>query len=89
MYWELGNQQAVRRGDWKLYRRADRDGKIAEIGLFNLAEDPGEQNDLSGEQPDLVAALVDLAARTRTVSEVFPSPFDAETIAATSAAQQQ
>jgi arylsulfatase A-like enzyme len=88
MYWELGRQQAVRRDDWKLYRRADEEGNIVEIGLFDLGEDPGEQNDLAARRPELVAELVDLARRSRSPSPVFPSPFDAEVSGAPAASRR-
>jgi len=78
MYWELGRQQAVRVGDWKLFRRANGDGEIVTVELFNLADDIGEQDNLAEQRPEVVAELIEAAARTRTPSEVFPSPFDAE-----------
>ncbi len=76
MYWELGRQQAVRAGDWKLYRRANADGEIDTVELFNLADDPGEQINLAGGEPDRLAELIELARASRLPSEVFPSPFD-------------
>ena len=77
MYWELGRQQAVRAGDWKLYRRADADGEIVDVELYNLAEDIGEQDNLAGQRPEVLAELIEIAASSRVPSEVFPSPFDA------------
>ena len=49
-------RSAVRRGDWKLIldRRKDR------IELFNLADDPFEENDLADEQPERAARLLGL-----------------------------
>lgn len=41
LYWDYNGRQAIRQGDWKLVVS----GKNEE--LFNLAEDPGEANDLS------------------------------------------
>jgi len=76
MYWELGRQQAVRQGDWKLYRRADENGEIVTVELFDLGADPNERQDRAAEQPRLVARLQELATATRTPSELFPSPFD-------------
>ncbi len=76
MYWELGLQQAVRAGDWKLYRRANADGEIDIVELFNLADDPGEQTNLATDHPEVVRELVELARRSRVPSELFPSPFD-------------
>ena len=52
LYWRLGVEGAVRRGDWKLVRYAFRPP-----GLYDLAADPGERRDLSAERPDLVREL--------------------------------
>jgi len=84
MYWELGRQQAVRLGEWKLYRRANGDGDIVDVELFNLANDIGEQDNLAEARPELVAELLEVAARSRVPSEIFPSPFDAESAGGTS-----
>jgi arylsulfatase A-like enzyme len=61
LYWHYphyGNQGgfpggAVRLGDWKLLERYE-DGRVH---LYNLAEDIGERNDLSGQYPERVAAM--------------------------------
>ncbi len=84
MYWELGRQQAVRLGEWTLYRRANGDGDIVDVELFNLANDIGEQDNLAEARPELVAELIEVAARSRVPSELFPSPFDAESAGGTS-----
>ena len=64
LFWRSGRSHAVRDGDWKLVhqpRSADR------TLLFNLAEDIGEQTDLSEEMPEklkqLETAYQDWAAR--------------------------
>lgn len=44
---------AVRMGNWKFLERLE-DGRVH---LFNLEEDPGEQNDLAKSHPDRVDAL--------------------------------
>jgi len=57
--WELFNNRAIRQGDWKiswLYRPFG----IDDWQLFNLAEDPGEQFDLSDEFPQKMSELVAL-----------------------------
>ncbi|HUR56216.1 MAG TPA: arylsulfatase, partial [Opitutaceae bacterium] len=52
-YWEAAPAQAVRRGDWKLFRAAtDRTPE-----LYNLASDIGETKNVAGAHPDVVAAL--------------------------------
>ncbi|HEX5043158.1 MAG TPA: arylsulfatase [Candidatus Polarisedimenticolaceae bacterium] len=45
---------ALRDGDWKLVWRTTLPAKVE---LYNLAQDPGEKNDLSTEHPDKVAAM--------------------------------
>lgn len=53
LFWRSGPYRVVRDGDWKL--------QVSEtperVWLFNLAEDPTEQRDLSAEQPERVAAM--------------------------------
>jgi len=44
---------AVRQGDWKLIERFE-DGRCH---LYNLANDPGEQNDQAGQNPQRTAAM--------------------------------
>jgi arylsulfatase A-like enzyme len=48
LFWRFGPQWAIRHGDWKLV--AGRDGG-PRPGLFNLAEDIGEANDLAATMP--------------------------------------
>jgi arylsulfatase A-like enzyme len=47
LYFRFGVQHAVRQGDWKLVKAS----KDMDPMLVNLATDPGEQNDLSNENP--------------------------------------
>jgi arylsulfatase len=57
--WELFGNRAIRQGDWKiswLYRPFG----TYDWQLFNLAEDPGEQYDLSDKFPKKKKALVAL-----------------------------
>ena len=49
---------AVRKGDWKLVWRTALPSKVE---LFNLAQDPGEKNDLSSKHPEKVTELQLLA----------------------------
>jgi len=68
-YWELGPSQAIRRGDWKLVRTFNAAGN-ARVYLFNLAQDPSEENNLAEDKPELVAELVDLIQAHRTEPQV-------------------
>jgi len=56
LYFRFGVQHAVRQGDWKLVKAS----KDMEPMLVNLATDPGEQKDLSAENPAKKAELVAL-----------------------------
>lgn len=68
LYWRLGDQFAIRRGDWKLVRYdraldtpgAKSDASSAKSGplrLYNLASDLGESHDLLAEQPEKTREL--------------------------------
>ncbi len=65
--WEVFGHRAIRKGDWKLLwlsaTPAERAQPLAEgadrWGLYNVAVDPGEVNDLSAEKPELVAELLE------------------------------
>jgi len=64
LYWHgWGEATAIRRGDWKLFFGSAKGDPGIEQGpaLFNLKEDPGEQNDVSAEHPDTVKDLLALA----------------------------
>ena len=67
--WELLRHRAVRRGDWKLvWDQAQR--SEAHWQLFNVAEDPGELNDLRAAEPERFAEMLsqwDQYARTSGV----------------------
>lgn len=56
LYFRFGVQHAVRQGDWKLVKAS----KDMEPMLVNLSTDPGEQRDLSAENPAKKAELVAL-----------------------------
>ncbi len=67
--WELYGKRAIRQGDWKityLPRHKLRDGVIPATvktdtwQLYNLAEDPGEMQDLSTTHPEKLAAMITL-----------------------------
>jgi arylsulfatase A-like enzyme len=53
LFWKSGHYRAVQAADWKLQTSERPDRKW----LFNLAEDPTEQRDLSAVRPDKVAEL--------------------------------
>jgi arylsulfatase len=75
LYWEIGRQQAVRAGDWKLVRRTDKKGRTRTM-LFDLARDPAEARNLADERGEERDRLVGLARSMRTPSTLFPSVYD-------------
>jgi uncharacterized sulfatase len=56
IYWSSGYYRVVRAGDWKLQVN----GRQEMSWLFNLADDPTEQNNLADAMPDKVAELQSL-----------------------------
>lgn len=66
LYWRLGPQMAVRKGDWKLVKysyefaaeKPERHSAlISPPRLYQLSDDIGERNDLASAQPDKVKEL--------------------------------
>ncbi len=53
-YYQNGKQQSVRMKDWKAYRNG---GWKADMELYDLAKDPGEQNNLAAEHPELIEKM--------------------------------
>jgi arylsulfatase A-like enzyme len=71
LYWEFKADgtpmQAVRMGDWKAVKLGGEP-----IELYNLAEDPGERNDLAEANPNRVQRAEQILRNARTPSEHFP-----------------
>jgi len=59
LFWNFrgGSDLGLRKGDWKLIFRRRNDQETIE--LFNIAEDPYEEQELSSEYPDRVRELMD------------------------------
>ncbi len=60
LFWSYGNQHAMREGPWKLVitereRKSPRGGQPVE--LFNLAEDPGETDNLADQFPERLKSM--------------------------------
>jgi uncharacterized sulfatase len=53
LFWQSGHYRVVRHGDWKLQVAARPDKRW----LFNLAEDPTEQENLASTEPEKLAEL--------------------------------
>ncbi|MBL8848316.1 MAG: arylsulfatase [Planctomycetaceae bacterium] len=73
LYWDYGHcrrryDQAVRWGDWKAMRL----GAGADVQLFNLAEDVGEEHDVATQHPDVVEKLTRFMETAATPSDRYP-----------------
>jgi len=68
LYWEYSGKQAVRRGEWKAYRKS----VDSPLELYNLEDDIAEQHDLAGQRPDVVNEMADIMMAARVESELFP-----------------
>lgn len=71
LYWEFherGTQQAVRMGNWKGIRLK----QGSPLELYDLAADPGEQENVASRHPDVVKQLEEILAKARTDSEIWP-----------------
>lgn len=73
LYWEFGNQLAVRMGNWKglLSRKKGSWDEVLAGGtgtwsLYNLARDVSEEHDLAAQHPERIAAMTAVALREFT-----------------------
>ena len=71
LYWEFhegrASKQAVRLGDWKAVRLRP----SAELELYNLQTDIGEQANLADRHPEVVSRIENYLKRARTESELW------------------
>jgi arylsulfatase A len=81
MYYRIDQLQAVRSGTWKLYlplteKIVANNGKTAagKMELFNLADDVGEERDVSAENPAVVERLTAMAEAARVELGDFKRP---------------
>ncbi|MCP4847110.1 MAG: sulfatase-like hydrolase/transferase [Verrucomicrobiaceae bacterium] len=65
LYWEFGNQCAVRAGNWK----GVLDRKKESWELFDMDKDISEKKNLAGEHPDIVSRMKAIALREHTPAE--------------------
>lgn len=63
LYWRLGQQMAIRKGDWKLVKYShefageESSELLSELRLYNLSRDIGEANDLASAEPEKAKEL--------------------------------
>ena len=71
LYWEYHSpfQQAVRQGRWKGIRF----GTEEPVALYDLEVDPGEENDVAEQHPDVMAELARIMDTSRTPSRYWPA----------------
>lgn len=77
LYWEFnlpnkGGVQAVRKGKWKLVKLDVLDPSKTRVELYNLENDPAEQQDISEQYPEVLAEMERLLKTERTESDHFP-----------------
>jgi len=69
LYWEFyeqGSKQALRMGKWKAVRRPMLSGPIE---IYDVTEDPAEENDLAKKRPEMVATFERIFREARTPSD--------------------
>jgi arylsulfatase A-like enzyme len=72
--WEYERRAAIRQGQWKLVFSPEAKGRKQAIsGLYDLASDIGENQDLAGRQPERVESLQSLWSDWRKGVEPSPS----------------
>ncbi|WP_299552322.1 arylsulfatase [Seonamhaeicola sp.] len=74
LYWEFhekGGRQAVRKGNWKAVKYNVLKKPNAPIKLFDLQNDPGEENDIAHLHPEMVEVMDSIIRHSRTDSKVF------------------
>lgn len=75
LYWEFveqGGKQAIRKGDWKAVKLNAKNPRETKLELYNLKQDPAEENDLAPQYPELVAEMEALMQEAHVTNPVFP-----------------
>lgn len=77
LFWQNGHYQVVRHGDWKLQVN-DRREAGTKKWLYNLAQDPTEQNNVAQSNPDKLTQLSELLAAHQAESRgpLYPATTD-------------
>ncbi|WP_346862523.1 arylsulfatase [uncultured Draconibacterium sp.] len=74
LYWEFHEKNgrlALRKDNWKLVRYDVFSPEKTTTELYDLGNDPSEQNNLAGEHPELVKELLEIMNNSRTETEAF------------------
>lgn len=68
LFWDFpaqGGREAIREGDWKAVRYNIKKKPNAAIELYDLSSDPGEQNNVAAQHPELSSKLAELMKQAR------------------------
>ena len=68
--------QAVRKGKWKAVVRGVKSEKPSALELYDLENDPAEQNNVASKFPEISAQLSSIIKKSHEPSEVFALPLD-------------
>ncbi|WP_228853395.1 arylsulfatase [Aegicerativicinus sediminis] len=79
LYWEFpeyGGQVAIRMGDWKVIRQHLKDDQEPTLELYNLTQDPAEENNMAENHPEIIeeAERIFKAQHENAVIERFRIP---------------
>ena len=72
LYWEFpsyNGQQAVRMNQWKAIRKNIRDGNL-ELELYNVETDIQEQQNVAGENPEIIRQMELIMHQEHTPAEI-------------------
>ena len=76
LYWEFheqGGRVAILQYPWKGIRYGVNQDPDSPLELYNLISDPGEENNVAAEQPELIERFNRLLKEARVASETFTS----------------
>ena len=79
LYWEFheqGGRRALRQGDWKLVQYNLGKNPPGAFELYNLADDPGEEENLAAKFPERVSRMKTVMIEEHTPSSEFKFPGD-------------
>lgn len=74
LYWEFhenGGRTAIRKGKWKGVKYNVLKNPNQRIELYNLENDPSEENNIASQHPEIVEDLTKLMQEARKPSEIF------------------
>ncbi len=75
LYWEFheeGGKAAVLKGDWKAIKTGINSTGEKKIELYNLRNDPGENNNLADSFPEIITDMETIMEEAHMSSEIFP-----------------